>query len=236
MKLLPRALASIETAGVEGVARFLIVGEGVAQHQRGIFRELVVEFAGGFRLFAGNGREGGGDLARRQAWEISRGEERIYGGSGGGVDIRADLAAIMLLFGGDIVERLVLDDRAAQGKAGAKAAEGGLARFGLERIARIEGAVLREKEGVAVNGVGAGARDDVDRAARGAAGFGGETVVDDLKFLDDFRGQFGAAGAGEFVVVVEAVDGDVIAAGAKAAEREAAAAKRRRAAHTGCRR
>ena len=154
-------------------------------------------------------------------------EERIYGGRDGGVDIRADLPPIVLLFDGDIVERLVLHNRAAQGKASPKAPKGRLALFCLERVPRIERAVLRENEGVSVNRVCPGTRDDVDRTARGSARLRRETVVDHLKFLHDFRRQFGSARTSKFVVVIEAVDGYVVAPSTKTTEREAAAAERR---------
>ena len=94
MKLLPRALASTRPLGIERVARFAIVREGIAQHQGRIFRELMIELARGFGFRARDGKEIGGDLAGRQARESARRQERIDSGCDRGIDVRAVLAAI----------------------------------------------------------------------------------------------------------------------------------------------
>src|SRR6266446_10972814 len=46
-----------EAVGVERIAWFLVVREGVTQHQGSIFRDLVLELARSFRFRARNGRE-----------------------------------------------------------------------------------------------------------------------------------------------------------------------------------
>ena len=138
-----------------------------------------------------------------------------------GVDVRADLSPIMLLFDGGVVERLVLHNRAAQGKACPKPLKGRLALFCLERVPRIERTVLRENEGVPVNRIGPGTCYHVYRTARGPAGLRRETVVDYLKFLHDFRRQFRSARTRKFIIVVQAVDGYVVAPSTKTTESEA---------------
>jgi hypothetical protein len=75
----------------------------------------------------------------------------------------------VFLFDGDVVKGPVLDYGSAQGKAGAEASKRRLAGLRFERVARIECAVLRKQERVAVNGVRPGTSDDVDRTSRGSA-------------------------------------------------------------------
>jgi hypothetical protein len=93
----------------------------------------------------------------------------------------------VFLLGCHIIERPVLGDRTTQGDSHTIAPKGRLRLLDLERIARVEGGALYEEERVAVNEIRSGARDHVDRAARRPARFRRKPVVDDLKFLDDFR-------------------------------------------------
>jgi hypothetical protein len=65
-----------QAAGVERVARFLIVCKGVAEHERSVFRELVVELARSFRFRPSAGRESGDDVPCAQTGKGSRREER----------------------------------------------------------------------------------------------------------------------------------------------------------------
>ena len=231
MKLLPRRAHIRKAARVERVARFPIVCEGVAQHQGSVFCELMIQLACGFGFRSRDGEKIGGDLACRQARESARREERIDRGCDGGIDVRPVLASIVLLLDRHIVKRSILDDRAAQRKPGAIAAEGWFPRFVLERVARIERCVLRKNKCVAVNRICSRARDDVDRPAGSSARFRREAILHDLKFLDDFRRKFGAARSGVLVVVVEPVDRYRVAASAQTAEREAAAGERRASRH-----
>ena len=80
--------------------------------------------------------------------------------------------AIMFLFDRCVEKRAVLDDRAAEGRAGAIAVETWRCTFCLKWIARIQRAVLQEKESVAVELVRADSVHDIDGAAGGTARLG----------------------------------------------------------------
>ncbi len=77
-----------------------------------------------------------------------------------------------------------------------------------------------------MNRICPGAGDDVDGAARGSAGLRREAVIDDLKFLDDFGRKLGATRTRVLVVVIEAIDRDIVAAWPEPAEGESAASNR----------
>ncbi len=142
------------------------------------------------------------------------------------VDVRAALAAIMFLLDGHVIKCSVFDGRTAQCETRAIAAERRFSRFVLERVARIERRVLRKNKCVAVNRICSRPRNHIDRSAGSSARFRREAILNDLKFLHDFRRQFGAARSCVLIVVVEPVDRNRIAAGAQAAERKAAGGER----------
>src|SRR5258708_6446791 len=118
----------------------------------------------------------------------------------------------MFLLDSGIVKRLVLEDRSTQSKAGAETSKRWLAGLSFEWIASIECAVLCKEEGVAVNGVCPGTSDDVNRTSRGSSRLCGKVIVDHLKFLHDFGRELGAARTRVLVVVVEAIDRNIVAA------------------------
>jgi hypothetical protein len=64
-----------EAARVECVAGLAVVRERIAQHQRSVIREAVIEFAGGFRLRSRNGKEIGCARAGGKARKRSPGEK-----------------------------------------------------------------------------------------------------------------------------------------------------------------
>src|SRR5438445_3095999 len=68
-------------------------------------------------------------------------------------------------------------------------------------------------------------RDHVYRAARSSAGLCGETVIDHLKLLYGLRRQFRPCRACKFIVVLDAIDVEAIAARAQTRESEAAVVK-----------
>src|SRR6185437_1192052 len=147
------------------------------------------------------GRKSRHDGSHRDSGERSARKNGVYGGGNSGIDIAVALPSIVLLFGGCIVEGAVLHNRTTKSEARAKTAERGFLRLRLKRFGRIEGAVLREDESIAMDRIGPGTSDDIDRPAGSTSRFGREAVVDDLKFLDDFRGKLGAAGAAVLVIV-----------------------------------
>jgi hypothetical protein len=61
----------------------------------------------------------------------------------------------------------------------------------------------------------------------------GKAIIDDLEFLYDFRRQFRATRTRVLVVVVQAIDGEVVAPRSQATESEATASKWRRTARAG---
>jgi hypothetical protein len=126
----------------------------------------------------------------------------------------------------DVEKHAVLDDRTAEGRARTIPVEVGRSVLRFERIARIQSAVLQEKEGIAVDLVRAYTRDDIDGAAGCAARFSRQTGVDHLEFLNGFERELSATGAYEFIIVVETVDGHIVAAPSKTTECEAAVGQR----------
>src|SRR5215475_13264757 len=118
----------------------------------------------------------------------------------------------MFLFSSSIVKRLVLHERSTQSEPDAEAPKRWLAGLRFKGVPRIQRAVLCKDECVAVNGVCARTRDDVNRPPRSAARFCGESVIDNLKFLNDFWRKLSAARTRVLIVVIEAIDRNVIAA------------------------
>src|SRR6266550_1182765 len=113
----------------------------------------------------------------------------------------------MFLFEGGVVKRFVLDDRSAQGKTSAEASKRWLGRLSFERVA--------------VNCVCPRASDYVNRTSRGSSRLCGKAIVDHLKFLHDFRRKLGTTRACVLVVVVQAIDGEIVAPRSKTTESEA---------------
>ncbi len=211
-----------EVVDVEGVVDVAVVGESVAQHEGVVGVEGMVEPGGEFGLLLGGGEEAGLEGER---WErADGGDGAVDLRDGGGGEIVGVFAAGVLLLGGDVVEGLVGEERATGGEAGAEADLVGLVGEDFEGWVGVECAVLDEDEGVAVLEAHARAGLDVDGAAGSAAGLGLEAVVDDLEVADGFGGEFGAAGSGVLVIVIDAVDVEGVAVGAEAAEAEAAGA------------
>ncbi len=114
-------------------------------------------------------------------------------------------------FVGEEVVRLVFLDRTAESDAGLHARIRGIGN-GAERIHRLEVAIAKVSENVAVKLVRSGAGDDVDHAAGSASVFGGVVVGDDLKFLHRFLRNRGAHAVDGVVGSVGAIDVDQIRA------------------------
>ncbi len=76
-----------------------------------------------------------------------------------------------------------------------------------------------------MNRICPGTSDDIDRTSRGSTRLRRKTIVDHLKFLHDFRRKLGAARACVLVVVVQAIDGEIVAPRSQTTESEAAASK-----------
>ena len=104
------------------------------------------------------------------------------------------------------------------------------AGFGLG-VAGLDEGIGGEEVDVAVESVGAGEGDHVEIAAGGAAEFGSDVGGGDAELGDGLLPDGDAAGAGGFVAVVQAIDGEAVVARAHAGEGEAAI--RRGAAHAG---
>ena len=100
------------------------------------------------------------------------------------------------------------------------------------RVGRIEvaaggqRAIPEELERAALRHVGAAARDDVQHAAGGLAEFRAVGVHQHLELAHRVLAEHGADAADHLVVVVEAVDGDVVGARALTGERETRALRR----------
>ena len=217
----------VETRRVESVAREAVAGEGVAQHQ-GILRiDLMVEFARCFCFHSLDRRKVGRKLASLQSGKGARRQKCVQGRGRRWIDVGADLATIALLFESCVKEGAVFHDGSTHGGPRAIAAEVRGAGRGLEGILSIERGVLDVEVAIAEDEVGAGARHDVDRAARRATVFGRQPVVHNLIFLDVLGRQLGAARAGKFIVVVEPIDRDIVASRAQPPEAEAAVRKAR---------
>src|SRR5579863_108 len=154
-----------EPTRVKRVSGFFVVCEGVPQHQRSIRRHVMVEFSGGFRFRARNWREPSRYFANRNVRKRAACERQVDGGCHCRVNVRVDLTAIVLLLGRHIVESPILHDGTAEGKASPKTSERRLLRFRLKWFRCVERAVLSENERVAMNCVGSGTRDDVNRPA-----------------------------------------------------------------------
>ena len=85
-------------------------------------------------------------------------------------------------------------------------------REALEVLLRVERVVAEEEERVARGAVGPALRHDVDDAARRLAELRGVRVGEHLELPHRFLAERGAHAADDDVVVVEAVDGDVVRA------------------------
>ena len=109
----------------------------------------------------------------------------------------------------EVEERRVRFDRTANGYPGLRARIGRLA--GVEVIACLEAAVAQNAEKGSMHLVRATLRDDVDRAARRPALFGGERVSVDLELLDGILADRGSNASG-VVQVVQPVDHERVAA------------------------
>ena len=92
---------------------------------------------------------------------------------------------------------------------------------GRQNQSRVEHIVAYELERAAVTRVLARLGEHVDQATHGPSGFGGEAVVHDAKLLDRLLRDSRACRAVEGVVVVEAVDRDIVQLPAKSCERDA---------------
>jgi hypothetical protein len=131
-------------------------------------------------------------------------KSRVPGGNGG---------VLIAVFSGSKPPGFIGFERAADGAAELFAIKRRSGKVAIEsggESLQVAIAFVVEKRAVIV--VGAGFRDDVDDAAAGAAGFGGEAGGGDLKFLNGVLRKVGERAANDFVVVVAAVDGDVAAA------------------------
>ncbi len=95
---------------------------------------------------------------------------------------------------------------------------------------RVQAIVSEKLEHISERLVRSGARDDVDDPARGFAKLGGVRIRQHLKFLDRFLAERGSHRADDGVIVVHAVDHDVVRASALTAKRQA---RRRRCALLG---
>ena len=95
----------------------------------------------------------------------------------------------------------------------------------LEMILRIERAVAKEEEQVARHRVGAALGHDVDDAAGRLAELGGIRIGEHLEFAHRFLAERRAHAAEGRIVVVEAVDRDVVRSRALAGERQARGAR-----------
>ncbi len=115
-------------------------------------------------------------------------------------------------------------ERPAQGEAGRVLLEGEAFQAAAVVVpgVGVERFVFEEVEGAPAESVRAAARAEVDAPAGGATVLGGELVGDDLHFFDGFERGLEAFARGAVVVVVEAVDGDVVRVGGAAREREGA--------------
>src|SRR5262249_21358905 len=77
-----------------------------------------------------------------------------------------------------------------------------------------------------MNDICARTSDHIDRATRSATRFCRKAIVDYLKFLHDFGGDCRSTRACELVVVVQAIDQDIVALWPQAAEDETTASQR----------
>src|SRR6266576_4078756 len=84
----------------------------------------------------------------------------------------------------------------------------------------VQPAVLQKEKGVAVQDVRSAFGDHIDSATGSATVFGGPSVGHDLELAHDLQRQFGPAAAAVFVVVVETVNGQHVAARAQSAKAE----------------
>ena len=114
-------------------------------------------------------------------------------------------------FVGEVVERLIFFQRAAESGARLHARVGRI-RNGAEGIDRLKIAVAEISVNVAVKIVGAGTGDDVDHAAGGATVFRRITIGDDLEFLHGFLRNRGAYAVDRVVGGIGAVDVDQVGA------------------------
>ena len=128
-------------------------------------------------------------------------------------------------FIGKVIVRFVFLDRAAECDARLHAGVGRIGR-GAEGIDGLEIAVAQVSVNVAVKIVRAGAGDDVDHSARGAAIFGGVAVGDDLELLHGLLRNGGAHAVGGIVGGIGAVDIDQVGTAALAAHVEAGSRRR----------
>src|SRR5260370_22593930 len=70
--------------------------------------------------------------------------------------------------------------------------------------------------------------DDIDRTSRGSARLCGKAIVDHLKFLHDFRPKLGTPRTCILVVVVHALDREIVAPRSQPTESQATAGQCRR--------
>ena len=216
-----------ELLRIKRVARVSTVGEGVAQHQRVATADLVIHFRGGFGLRARRRKEPSRDVPDAQTREGSTRELTIDGLRQERVDIRIALSVLIFLLGGGVVEGAVFDERPAGREPDAIPSQGRLGRLAFERLTAVKGGVLGKDERVAMPLVGAAACDDVDRASGGASVLRRDPVIDHLKLVHNLRRKLSPACAGIFVVVVQPVDGDIVASSPQAAKGKAARGEER---------
>ena len=120
-------------------------------------------------------------------------------------------------FVSEVKECPVRFDRTAHGYAGLRPRIGRLS--GIKVIARLEAAVAQHPEKGSMELLRPPLRDDIDRAARRSALFGGERVPVDLELLDGILADRGS-NASRVVQVVQPVDHERVAASVSPADAE----------------
>jgi hypothetical protein len=158
---------------IEGIPGLAVVGESISQHHRVARGELVIQLSRCLCFGAGNREKSVRHRSRGQARKLAASEYAIHRVFERRREKGVFLGPVMLLLESPVEKGSVFDDRTSQSHPGAITPEAGPRAFRFEGIARIEGPILQENEDIAMHRIGAGSRDYIDGAARGAARFGG---------------------------------------------------------------
>ena len=127
-------------------------------------------------------------------------------------------------------EELVLDDGSAEGEAIAVTVKAGIGFQALERVNIIDGIQIAVAEVLiqhAVIRVGAALDDGIELASRRVTEFGAELVLEKRETLDGVIGDNDQISGHRFVVVIHALNREVVVIGPLAADRRAGAEAQR---------
>src|SRR5207248_10443238 len=135
----------LPTRGMERVAGLAVVCKRVPEHHGVARREAMVDSGGSLGP--------GARCGERIVVHTAGSQDAIDRGHHGGRDERILQGAAVLLLETQVIESAILDQRTAQGQAGAIAVKIGRLSLRLEGIAGVQGTVFYEDESVAVKGM-----------------------------------------------------------------------------------